>query len=91
MGLRRHQDVSYEVIDGRAMLVDTRGVELITLNPVGTLVWELLDGSRDLAGVARCVHERFTDVDEAVVTGDVVRFVEELCALGLAEDGHAYG
>ncbi len=41
---RRSPNVTYETIDGRAVLVDVAGTELITLNPVGTLVWNVPSG-----------------------------------------------
>ncbi|MBA3956158.1 MAG: PqqD family protein [Acidimicrobiia bacterium] len=49
---RRSPDVTYEIVDGRAMLIDAAGTEIITLNPVGSLVWSALDGERGVAGLA---------------------------------------
>ena len=37
---RRSDEVVFEVSAGRAVLLDRTGKELITLNPVGTLVWQ---------------------------------------------------
>ena len=42
MAVRRSPDVIHEAVDGRAMLVSPDGSELISLNTVGTMVWELL-------------------------------------------------
>jgi hypothetical protein len=41
---RRSPNVTYETIDGRAVLVEVAGTELITLNPVGILVWNAPSG-----------------------------------------------
>jgi hypothetical protein len=35
---RRAENVTYDIVDGRAVIVDPQGWELVTLNPVGTLV-----------------------------------------------------
>lgn len=84
MAVRRSPDVVDEEVDGRAVLVDAEGRELITLNPTGTLVWGLLDGERDLEEVARHVHENVGDeVALEQVEADVRRFVDELVEEGL--------
>ena len=40
---RRADDVVLQVVDDRAFLLDASGTEMIVLNPVGTMVWEVLD------------------------------------------------
>jgi Coenzyme PQQ synthesis protein D (PqqD) len=80
MGLRRSPEVTYEILDGQAMLVDPAGKELITLNGVGTLVWETLDGTLDVDGVTDRLLPQFTDVTRDQLALDVAAFVEELAA-----------
>ena len=63
MPLRRSPDVTYEVVDDRAMLLDPSGRELITLNPVGSVVWETLDGTLDVAGITDRLLPRFDGID----------------------------
>ena len=41
--MRRADHVIWEVTGSRAVLLDPDGTELITLNPVGTLVWDAID------------------------------------------------
>jgi hypothetical protein len=65
------------------VLLDAAGTELITLNPVGTLVWEALDGERDPSGLAADLHARFTDVALDELVADIDAFLAELAALGL--------
>jgi hypothetical protein len=79
----RSPDVVYEVVDGKAVLVDPDGVELITLNPVGTLVWEQLDGHRDAATLAADLIGRFDGVTLAQLETDVAAFLAEIDAAGL--------
>ena len=83
MRFRRSPDVSYEVVEGRAVLVDGAGSELITLNPVGTLVWNALDGERDAAALADHLIGTFDDVSRAELEADIVEFLSELDACGL--------
>ena len=92
MAWLRSPDVVYEVVDGKAVLVDPEGVELITLNPVGTLVWEALDGERDAAGLAAGLVGRFEGVTLAQLEADVAAFLSEIRGAGLLrEPGDAAG
>jgi hypothetical protein len=88
---QRNASVVFDTVDDKAVLVDPSGRELITLNRVGTLVWQLLDGSRDLADLSRAVATDFPAVPADRVAADVEAFVTELALLGLATDGPAPG
>ena len=83
--LRRAPTVLHDVLDDRTVLIDPLGTELITLNPVGALVWQALDGERDSAVVAGHVAELFKDVEPAVIIRDVESFLDELQSLSLVE------
>lgn len=83
MAWQRSPRVVYEVVDGQAVLVDPDGVELLTLNPVGTLVWEALDGSREAAELAADIAGRFDGVPVETIARDVEDFLAEVAAAGL--------
>ena len=83
MAWKRSPDVVYEVVDGRAVLVDPAGTELITLNHVGTLVWEGLDGRRDATDLATDLIHRFDGVSRAQLERDIVAFLAEVQTAGL--------
>ncbi len=51
--------------------------EYYHLDEVGTRIWELCDGTRTVAEVARCISEEF-DASGAPVEPDVLTFLEEL-------------
>ena len=72
-----------EVIDDRAFLLDDRGVEMIVLNPVGTMVWDALEESRDARAIAVALVDRFTDVSLDELERDVQTFLDELSGAGL--------
>jgi len=88
---QRNANVVFDTVDDKAVLVDPSGKELITLNRVGTLVWQLLDGSRDLAELSRAVAADFPTVAADRVAGDVEAFVAELTRLGLLSNQPAAG
>ncbi|HUC37329.1 MAG TPA: PqqD family protein [Acidimicrobiales bacterium] len=80
---RRAEGILSEVLDGKAALVNPEGTELVTLNQVGSVVWEALDGERDLDALVRAVTAACESAEPDVVTADVSRFLDEMCGLGL--------
>jgi hypothetical protein len=83
--------VVYEVVDGQAVLVDPAGAELITLNRVGTLVWQELDGRRDTEELVAVLVETFDDAPADEIARDVVAFLAELEAGALISRGDVAG
>jgi hypothetical protein len=80
--MRRADHVIWEVTGTRAVLLDPDGSELITLNPVGTLVWEAIDGqSPDV--IADLIHPRLEGVTREQLATDVRAFLDELEELGV--------
>lgn len=88
--MRRVDDVVFEVVEGRAVLVRPDGTELITLNPVGTMVWEALAQPRDPGALADELNGRFGAVGREALERDCAEFVAQLRELGLvvADDAH---
>lgn len=73
----------YEVVDGRAVLVDPTGSELITLNPVASMIWNALEEPTDANTIADRLLPEFEDVTREQLHADVVAFLEELDGLGV--------
>lgn len=82
----RADGVVYEVVDGQAVLVDAAGHEMITLNPVGTLIWQALDGESDTAALAERLLPQLEGVTSDQLQNDVAAFLRELLDLGLATE-----
>jgi hypothetical protein len=80
---RRCEEVTYELVEGRAFLIDPAGREVITLNAVGSLVWEAADGQTDEAGLVQHLGTRFPDIARRRIEMDVKHFLGELRELGL--------
>jgi len=83
MMFRRAEGVVLQVVDQRAFLLDATGTEMIVLNPVGTMVWEALDGPLDVGAIADSLANRFEDVSLAQLVSDLGEFLDELAELGL--------
>jgi hypothetical protein len=84
---RRADGVLSEVIDGRAVVVEPSGSEVLTLNTVGTVVWEALVDVSDDAALVHRVHQRFPDVPAERVAADVGGFLAELTEAGIVVRG----
>ena len=72
----------WEVTASRAVLLDSEGTTLITLNPVGTLVWDVIDG-QPLEELTDLLHPRLEGVTREQLEADVRVFLVELEALGV--------
>jgi hypothetical protein len=86
MRFQRAPEVAFEVLDGHAVIIDPGAVEMLTLNPVGTLVWQHLDDARTQDELVAAVLPLVTGVTEAQLAADVATFVQ-----GLLDDGLVVG
>jgi coenzyme PQQ biosynthesis protein PqqD len=74
---RRDPSVAWRVIQGEAVMVLPSTGKVHTLNAVGTRFWELVDGRRTLAEIARQLEEEFEALPETIAS-DCRRFASEL-------------
>ena len=89
-GMKRKNDFMLQNVGGQSILVplgaqvmDTNA--LITLNPTGRYVWELMAEHRSVDELAEAVTEKFdVELDRARV--DVQAFLDEVTAMGLVEE-----
>jgi len=83
MQFRRASGVVYDELDGHAVLLDRNAVRMLTLNPVGTLVWQLLDEDRTCAELATLLLPKVRGVTAAQLELDVAAFLDELTDAGV--------
>jgi hypothetical protein len=63
--------------EGEGVIIHSGSMELNVVNPVGTRVWELVDGERPVGAIIEAVCREF-DVDEEQAREDVLEFLVEL-------------
>ena len=86
MQYRTAASVLSEQVEGRTLLIDAGADELITLNPVGSVVWAgLEDGVSTVDALVELVATRFPDAPAESVADDVRGFLDELVAAQLVE------
>jgi hypothetical protein len=83
--LRRHPDVAWQAIGDEAVLMSLADRKILGLNPVGALVWSLVE-ERDEDGLVAAVVERFATGDDEA-REDVRAFVALLRERGLVVEG----
>ena len=81
--IRRNDDIAWRVIEGEALVVDSRNSLIYPLNTVGTRIWELLDGQRNCRDVLAIIDEEFEGNSETHCQ-DMFEFLEEIVSKGLA-------
>ena len=87
----RSGDVLFEVVAGRAVLVDPSGAELITLNPVGTLIWDALAQPADADSLTDRFQFEFEGVSSEQLRADIAAFLGELDGLSLLAEAAPAG
>jgi hypothetical protein len=81
---RKSERIAARAIDGKAVVVVLDAHKLHTLNGVGTRVFDLCDGTRDVAAIARQIASEFR-VDETRAQSDALSFLAQLIAEGAVE------
>jgi Coenzyme PQQ synthesis protein D (PqqD). len=86
---RRHPDTAFRQIGNEGGLVVLPGkAEVKVLNPVGIAVFSLLDGSRDVDGLAAAISGEF-DIELDRAREDVIAFLDELQREGMLADAES--
>lgn len=79
------KDVILREEEEGAFLFQPESGELSCLNPVGTIVWKLLDGKRTVGAIADAVAKEFPDAGREAILGDLRAFLGDLKGFGYAE------
>lgn len=82
--LRIRPDIVHRRLGEGAVILNLETGAYFSLNGVGALVWELLDGDRDVAGIIAGVAGRVEDAPPSL-DHDVVEFLERLVERDLVE------
>ena len=80
--LVHHPRTASRVFNGEAVIISPADNVVRMLNPVGSRIWELCDGSHTLDQIAAALTEEF-DVDVVHARQSVAAFVADLLAKDL--------
>lgn len=79
---KQNPDMVTRTIDGLAVIMDPHEGKILSLNPVGTLVWEMANGIHTQDDILKAICSEF-DVCREVASCDLVEFAETLLGKGL--------
>ena len=82
--LHRADDVTFQVVDGQAILLDLNAGHYFSLNKVGTAFWLQLDGRTTLASHAGALAHRYGVPYERVLA-DLTSLAQDLTDKGIAQ------
>ncbi len=77
-----HSRTASRVFSGEAVVITPAENVVRMLNPIGSRIWELADGTRTIDDIASVLTGEF-DVDFAHAHQSATTFVEDLAARGL--------
>ena len=69
--------VASRLIDGEAVIIIPQDNEVKVLNEVGSRIWELLDGQRDMINLSALIAGEF-DVSPDQALEDITEFIADL-------------
>ena len=79
-----HPDVQYSLLDDEAVLLNLHTGFYHSLNPLGTTIWTMCDGSRSLKEILTSICSRY-DVQEDTAKHDLIQLMTQLNQEGLVD------
>jgi hypothetical protein len=76
----RSPSTAWQIVEGELILLRLKEDELLGLNQVARRIWEMADGTRTVAQIAKALAAEF-DVSTESVLADSCRFINELAAM----------
>lgn len=73
----RSEDLVWRKIDEEIVILTEDGRSIHTLDKVGGVIWELVDGTKSVQDIATLICDRF-DVSPETAQADVLEFCREL-------------
>lgn len=80
--LSHSDDVLYQEVGGEAVLLDLASEQYFGLDPVGTRIWDLLDGQTSLDSIHRHLCSEY-DADPERIRDDLMSLADALLTAGL--------
>ncbi len=75
--VEKNSDTASRILDGEAVVVLPMESMVYTFDPVGTRIWELIDGFKKIASIVNDIQKEF-EVCSDVAKQDTIDFINEL-------------
>jgi hypothetical protein len=80
--VRVAKDVVFRELDGEAVILNLESGRYFGLDPVGTRIWQICEGSGSLRSVWQAMQDEF-DAPAEQLQADLLAFVDQLSSEGL--------
>ncbi len=74
---KRAEELVWRKIEGEIVILTEDGRKIHTLNNVGSAIWELADGSKNIDEISQSICEKF-DVSPEQAQSDTIEFCAEM-------------
>jgi hypothetical protein len=74
---KNDEKIAYRVIDDEAVIVNLKESSFHTLNPVGTFIWDQIDGKTSVTMIIQNVTDEF-GIDSETAEKDSKEFIDNL-------------
>lgn len=81
MYYRFHENISFRIVAGEAVIVNLKSGQMTVLNESGSYLWCMLDGGKTISEISEIVCSTFHEATPYMITS----FAEELYSSGLLE------
>ena len=76
---KKSEDIAWRIVDGQAVLVQPVESEVTILNEVGSSVWALIDGRRDVNRIVNGICRDY-EISEEEAKRDIEELIRNLTA-----------
>lgn len=80
---QRKKDLSITKSGGQAVLIEKQGNQVHVLNKTALEVWNILDGTKSIADIAKIIRSKFSVPENRDVEKDVNEIINQFKQLGL--------
>jgi len=75
--LRRNANSSFQIAEGKAVVMLAVNSNIFTLNEIGTVIWELLEHPMTVGELVKGAQAKFPEDDPEIVREDIREFIKE--------------
>lgn len=85
MSVLKHSDqVTFQSVEGEAIIIHISSGKYFSLNKVGTKFWEMCDGRKSIADHAQLLAQKYS-IDKEIIIADLLELSQNLLEKGLVE------
>lgn len=75
--IKRNGNSSFQIADGKAVVMLAVNSNIFTLNEIGTVIWGLLDIPKTVEEVVSGTQKKFPDDNPETIREDILAFIKD--------------